>query len=46
MLVNQNLLHLVFKWLVNTKNSGEVAVWQALFDAQRYAPKTTTKTAS
>jgi hypothetical protein len=42
MLANQNLLHLVFKWLVNKKNSGEVAVWQALFDAQRYGAKTTT----
>jgi hypothetical protein len=45
MLANQNLLYLVFNWLVNTKNSGGVAVWQAVFDAQRYGAKTTTKTA-
>jgi hypothetical protein len=46
LLANQNLLHLVFKWLLNTKHSGEVGTWQALFDAQKRGAKTTTKTAA
>jgi hypothetical protein len=31
---------------MNTKHSGEVTDWQAVFDAQETAAKTTTKTAS
>jgi hypothetical protein len=34
LLANQNLLYLVFKCLMNTKHSREVADWQAVFDAQ------------
>ncbi len=45
LVANQNLLHLVFKCLMNTKHSGQVDAWQALFDAQNAGPKTTAKTA-
>jgi len=44
LLVNQNLLHLVFKLLLNTKNSSQRPEWQGLFGAQRGGPKTTVKT--
>ena len=39
LLRNQNLLHLVFKWRLNTKHSGQIRATQVLFDAQKGAPK-------
>ena len=45
LLANQNLQHLVLKWLLSTKHSRVVGAWQALFDAQEGGRKTTTKTA-
>jgi hypothetical protein len=44
MLVNQNLLYLVFKCLMNTKHSGSGRAPQAVFDAQEEGRKTIRKT--
>jgi len=45
LLANQNLLHLVFKWLMNTKDSEGRAEWQGFFVPQEGVPKSGTKTA-
>ena len=44
LLANQNLQDLVLKCLLRTKDSRVANTWQALFDAQRGPPETTTKT--